>query len=61
MLTRRHFIGATVPATGATVFLPYAANAAARASDLFETANGQITIHPVDLASFVMETPNLTI
>jgi L-ascorbate metabolism protein UlaG (beta-lactamase superfamily) len=64
MLTRRTVLisglmtGAA--ATGATLFRPYAAMAeshGAMAGDTYKTANGEITIHPVAHASFVMETP----
>lgn len=58
--TRRHFLVASA-AVGATTFLPFAARAAAHASDVFDTPAGQITVHPVSHASFVMETPKGTI
>ncbi|OWU85037.1 beta-lactamase [Oceanicola sp. 22II-s10i] len=61
MITRRHFIGTGAAAAGATVFLPYAAMAAAHASDMFSATGGDVTVHPVAHASFVMETPVGTI
>ncbi len=59
--TRRHFLVTTAAAAGAITILPYAARAAAHASDMFETAGGPIKVHPVAHASFVMETPVGTI
>ncbi|NNE53972.1 MAG: MBL fold metallo-hydrolase [Sulfitobacter sp.] len=59
--TRRHFLATAAAAGGAITLLPYAARAAAHASDVFETAAGNITVHPVSHASFVMETPKGTI
>ena len=59
--TRRHFLATSAAATGAITILPYAARAAAHASDMFETAAGPIKVHPVAHASFVMETPVGTI
>jgi L-ascorbate metabolism protein UlaG (beta-lactamase superfamily) len=59
--TRRHFLATSAAAVGAITILPYAARAAAHASDMFETAGGPIKVHPVAHASFVMETPMGTI
>ena len=59
--TRRHFLGSAAAAAGAITILPYAARAAAHASDMFETTAGPIKVHPVAHASFVMETPMGTI
>jgi L-ascorbate metabolism protein UlaG (beta-lactamase superfamily) len=59
--TRRHFLATSAAAAGAITILPYAARAAAHASDMFETAAGPIKVHPVAHASFVMETPVGTI
>ncbi|PWW01555.1 L-ascorbate metabolism protein UlaG (beta-lactamase superfamily) [Hoeflea marina] len=56
-ISRRHLIRTTAAAAGAILIMPYAARAAAKASDVFQSAAGDITIHPVDHASFVMETP----
>ncbi|MBW3097135.1 MBL fold metallo-hydrolase [Pseudohoeflea coraliihabitans] len=58
-LTRRHLIHSA--AAGATlVLLPWQARAdnhAAAATDTFETGAGDISVHPISHASFVMETP----
>ncbi len=61
MQTRRHFLKLTAASVGATVMLPYAAHAATGGSDTFATNNGQIVVHPVSHASFVMEVPELVI
>ena len=58
--TRRQFLAAAA-ATGTVTLLPYSARAAEGAADIFETAGGNITVHPVSHASFVMETPVGTI
>ncbi|SLN67651.1 MBL fold metallo-hydrolase [Roseisalinus antarcticus] len=55
--TRRTFLATAAAGAGVITVLPFAARAAAHASDMFETANGAITVHPVAHASFVMETP----
>ena len=55
--TRRNFLASTA-AAGTITLLPFAAHAG---GDMFETAAGQIKVHPVAHASFVMETPNGTI
>ncbi len=60
-LTRRHFIGSSAAAAATITLLPFAAQAAAHASDVFTTSGGDITIHPISHASFVMETPVGTI
>ncbi|EEB83520.1 conserved hypothetical protein [Roseobacter sp. GAI101] len=44
-------------AAGVVTMLPYAAHAAAHGADMFPTPSGEIKVHPVDHASFVMETP----
>ena len=65
MQSRRKFLGSAVAASAAavlpTVFLPYAARAAGHGADSFATTNGKISVNPVDHASFVMQTPSLTI
>lgn len=61
MITRRHFIHSGAVATAATVFLPYAARAASHSGDMFQAEGGNVTVHPVSHASFVMETPIGTI
>lgn len=59
--TRREFIATTVSAIGMTTLLPYAVHAADQNGDVFSTGGGDISVHPVDHASFVMETPVGTI
>ena len=60
MTTRRTFLtGAT--ALGGVTLLPYRLHAAGHAADTFASANGQVTVHPVDHASVVLETPGGTI
>jgi hypothetical protein len=44
----------TAAATGTITLLPWNANAA---SDVFETDSGEVTVHPVSHASFIMQTP----
>lgn len=57
MLNRRQFL-ATAAAAGTITVLSFAvARAAGHSGDVFPTDNGQITIHPISHASFVMETP----
>lgn len=58
--TRREFL-VTAAATGAITLLPYGARAASQGSDVFKAAGGEIRVHPVSHASFVMETPIGTI
>ncbi|MGY9046119.1 hypothetical protein P775_25430 [Puniceibacterium antarcticum] len=55
--TRRVFLHSAAMAAGAVTFMPYAARAAAHAGDVYPTSAGEITVHPVEHASFVMETP----
>lgn len=59
--TRREFLATSAAAIGAITFLPYAARAGSHASDVFQTKGGDIKVHPVSHASFVMETPVGTI
>ena len=59
--TRRHFLSTTAAAIGMITFLPYATRAASHSSDVFTTNSGDISIHPVNHASFVMKTPIGTI
>jgi len=47
--------------TGTALIRPYAAMAESHGEmggDMFKTANGEVSIHPVSHASFVMETPS---
>jgi hypothetical protein len=55
--TRRRFITTSSAAVGMTVILSFAARAASHSQDEFTTSAGNITVHPVSHASFVMETP----
>lgn len=59
--TRRHFLATGAAAAGAITLLPYAAHAAAHASDTFAATGGDVTVHPIEHASFAMETPVGTI
>lgn len=61
MTTRRQFLSTAALAAGTITLLPFAARAMGHGSDVFETAAGKITVHPVAHASFVMETPAGTI
>ena len=56
MITRRHLMK-TGAALGVTTVLPFGARAAANGGDIFATTSGEITIHPISHASFVMRTP----
>ncbi|MEM5503201.1 MBL fold metallo-hydrolase [Ahrensia kielensis] len=60
-ISRRQFIHRSAAMTAAVTFLPYAARAAGHASDVFKSNAGDISVHPVAHASFVMETPVGTI
>ncbi|MGZ9810931.1 MBL fold metallo-hydrolase [Pseudoroseicyclus sp. H15] len=55
--SRRTFLIGAAATAGATSFLPYAAMAQDGMSDTFSTDAGDVTVHPVSHASFVMETP----
>ena len=59
--TRRQFLATSATVIGSITFLPYAAHAASHSSDVFNSAGGDIKVHPVAHASFVMETPVGTI
>lgn len=56
-ISRRLFIHTAAAFSGATLFLPFAARAEGGMGDIFKATGGDITIHPVGHASFVMETP----
>lgn len=60
MTTRRRFLTGAA-AMGGVTLLPFRLNAAGHAADKFSGATGDVTIHPVSHASFVMETPAGTI
>ena len=55
--SRRQFLISSTATAGVVTMLPYAAQAAAHASNVFMAGDAEITVHPVDHASFVMETP----
>jgi len=55
--SRRQFLTTSAAAAGVITMLPYAAQAAAHGGNMFPVEGGEITVHPVDHASFVMETP----
>ncbi|MGI3165280.1 MBL fold metallo-hydrolase [Pseudooceanicola sp. 200-1SW] len=58
MLTRRHLMTTALAATaGATLIRPFAAMAQDLTGDVYETASGRVSIHPVAHASFVLVTP----
>ena len=59
--SRRHFLVGAAAGAGTITLLPFAARAAAHASDSFDTPAGMIKVHPVAHASIVMETPKGTI
>lgn len=59
-LKRRHFLASTA-AAGTVTLLPFSAQAAAHGGDVFSSEAGDITVHPIAHASFVMETPVGTI
>ncbi|MCB5198305.1 L-ascorbate metabolism protein UlaG, beta-lactamase superfamily [Loktanella sp. DSM 29012] len=58
--TRRTFL-ISGAAAGSMTVLPFAAQAAAHTSNVFNTPAGDITVHPVEHASIVLETPVGTI
>ncbi len=55
--TRREFLSTSAIVVAGITLLPYAARAASHSSDAFSAAAGDIIVHPVNHASFVMETP----
>ncbi|WP_231592724.1 MBL fold metallo-hydrolase [Pelagovum pacificum] len=59
--TRRAFLKTATASAGAITVLPFAAKAQDQMSDTFETSAGDIIVHPIEHASFVMETPLGTI
>ena len=58
--TRREFF-VTAAAVGSITLVPFAARATGDGPDVFKGAGGEIRVHPVSHASFVMETPIGTI
>lgn len=59
--SRRTFLTRGAAMAGAVTILPYRMHAAAHVGDVFETGAGPVTVHPVNHASFIMETPMGTI
>lgn len=57
MQSRRTFLTRGAACAGAITVLPYQALAAAHGSNTFSTDGGEITVHPVEHASLVLETP----
>jgi L-ascorbate metabolism protein UlaG (beta-lactamase superfamily) len=55
--SRRQFLATSAAAAGVITMLPYASQAAAHGGNMFPVEGGEIKVHPVDHASFVMETP----
>ena len=63
-ITRRETLGlglAGMTSIGLTTIMPYAALAQSADGDAYDSDTGQITIHPIAHASFVMTTPGMTI
>jgi L-ascorbate metabolism protein UlaG (beta-lactamase superfamily) len=58
--TRRE-IFVTAAAVGSITLVPFVARAAGSAPDVFKGAGGEIKVHPISHASFVMEAPMGTI
>jgi L-ascorbate metabolism protein UlaG (beta-lactamase superfamily) len=62
--TRRHTLhlgAATLAGLGLTSVLPFAARGQQAAGDSYPVEGGEIVIHPVEHASFVMTTPGLVL
>jgi L-ascorbate metabolism protein UlaG (beta-lactamase superfamily) len=59
--TRRHVLTGAAAAIGGITILPYLARAQGGGGEVFETNAGNVTVHPVNHASFVLETPAGTI
>lgn len=58
---RREFLATSGVAIGSIALLPYGAMADGHESHVFPTPRGNVTVHPVNHAAFVMETPVGTI
>lgn len=56
MINRRDFLVSST-AAGSVSVLPFQLNAAAHGADVFATSVGDISVHPISHASFVMQTP----
>lgn len=57
MTTRRRFLTTATAALWGVTVAVFAGSAVAQTGDSFETDSGEIVVHPVSHASFVMETP----
>jgi len=55
--TRRHFIHTAAATAGTVMILPYATRAFAASADTFTVEAGDFVVHPIEHASFVLETP----
>jgi L-ascorbate metabolism protein UlaG (beta-lactamase superfamily) len=63
-ISRRAALGlglAGITSIGLTTIRPFAAHAQSGGGDVYDAETGQITIHPIDHASFVMTTPSMVI
>ncbi len=58
--TRREFL-VTTAAAGTITLLPFAARADGHATHAFKGAGGEVKVHPISHASFILETPMGTI
>lgn len=56
MINRREFLMRSAAAGGISV-LPFQLNAAAHSGDMFMSSAGEMSVHPISHASFVMKTP----
>ncbi|TNC46081.1 MBL fold metallo-hydrolase [Rubellimicrobium rubrum] len=61
MIARRRFLEIVSASAGLIVLGPFAAAAQDAAQNTFDTDGGQMVVHPVSHASFVLETPGLVI
>lgn len=59
--TRRKTLKLGLAGIGAMTIMPFAARAQDSGGDLYETDSGEITIHPISHASFVMTVPGMVI
>jgi L-ascorbate metabolism protein UlaG (beta-lactamase superfamily) len=60
-LTRRTTLKLGLAGLAATTIMPYAAHAQNGGGDVFKTVSGEITVHPISHASFVMAVPGMVI
>ncbi|PZX16330.1 secreted protein [Palleronia aestuarii] len=57
MTSRRTFLTMTAATGAAITILPFASRAQGGGENVFPTDSGEIVVHPIEHASFVMETP----